>query len=261
MRRFNRQHCIHLVSCISFYFFFCALAVAQAEQEIQVYASPTIKKNATIFELHTNYTIEGMKGLADPKSVRNFNATLEITHGLAQNFELGFYLFTSLKPDGSYEFLGSQIRPRVTVPSSWNWPVGASLSTEFGFFRADADDDFFWQGEIRPIIDKTFNNLYLSLNPNIDFVISGENKRWGLSPQFKAVYTIKQKYGFGFEYYGSLGTFETIPPIKEQEHLLGPMIDLYIDPKWEFNGGYLFGLTPASNQRIVKLLLGRRIGL
>ena len=234
---------------------------AQADLEIQVYASPTIQKRATIFELHTNYTIQGIKDLPDPKSVRNFNATLEITHGLARNFELGFYAFTSLKPDGQYEFLGTQIRPRVTAPSNWNWPFGASLSMEFGIFRADASQDFFWQGEIRPIIDITINNFYFSLNPNMDFVLSGENKYLGLTPQFKAVYTLKEKYGFGFEYYGALGTFQHIPPVNEQEHLLGPMIDLYIDPKWEFNAGYLFGLTPASNQQIIKLLLGRRIGL
>jgi hypothetical protein len=38
------------------------------------------------------------------------------------------------------------------------------------------------------------------------------------------------------------------------------MIDLYLHPKWELNGGFLFGLTENSNQRILKLLLGRRIG-
>jgi hypothetical protein len=125
-------------------------AAGQADQEIQVYASPTIQKKATIFELHTNYTIKGMKDLPDPKSVRNFNATLEVTHGVAKNFELGFYFFTSLKPGGQYEFLGSQVRPRVTAPSEWNWPLGASLSAEFGFFRTDASEDFFWQGRDPP---------------------------------------------------------------------------------------------------------------
>jgi hypothetical protein len=38
------------------------------------------------------------------------------------------------------------------------------------------------------------------------------------------------------------------------------MIDLYLNPKWEFNGGFLFGLTPNSNQQIAKLLIGRRVG-
>jgi hypothetical protein len=44
-----------------------------------------------------------------------------------------------------------------------------------------------------------------------------------------------------------------------QEHLLGPMIDLYLHPMWEVNSGFLFGLTKNSNQRIFKLLIGRRV--
>ena len=164
-------------------------------------------------------------------------------------------------PDGRYEYLGSQLRPRVTVPEKCNWPFGASLSLEFGFFRNSAREKYFWQGEIRPIIDKTFGNFYFSLNPNIDFVLTGDEKRWGLAPQFKSVYTIQQKFGIGFEYYSSLGTFRDILPVGQQEHLIGPMIDLYTDPKWEFNGGMLFGLTDNSNQQILKILIGRRIGL
>ena len=64
----------------------------------------------------------------------------------------------------------------------------------------------------------------------------------------------------GIEYYSGLGTFKKILPIKQQEHLLGPMIDLYIHPMWEINGGVLFGLTENSNQQVLKLLPGRRRG-
>ena len=236
-------------------------SMAQADNEIQVYASPTIQNKWTIFELHSNYTFHGSKLLSDPKSAHWTNETLEITHGFGKNFELGFYTFTGFAPNGGgYQYLGNQIRPRVTVPQEWKWSVGASLSVEFGFFRPDDTSSFYWQGEVRPIIDKTINNWYFAFNPNIDFRVSGDNKGAGIAPQFKTVYTIKQKFGFGLEYYGSLGSFSEILPSHLQEHLLGPMIDLYFDPMWEVNGGFLFGLTENSNQRIFKLLLGRRIG-
>lgn len=232
---------------------------AQADNEIQVYASPTIQNKWTIFELHSNYTFRGSRFLTDPKTAKWTNKTLEITRGFAKDFEVGFYTFTAFSPGGKFQYLGSQVRPRVTVPEKWKWPFGASLSMEFGFFRPDIDSDFLWQGEIRPIIDKTAGNWYFSFNPNIDFELSGD-KQLGLAPQFKSVYTIKQVFGIGIEYYGSLGTFKKILPLNQQEHLLGPMIDLYLHPKWELNGGFLFGLTGNSNQRIAKLLLGRRIG-
>jgi hypothetical protein len=233
---------------------------AQADNEIQVYASPTIQHKWTIFELHSNYTFKGSKLLNDPESAKWTNETLEITHGLGKNFEIGFYTFTGIAPGGGYQYLGNQIRPRVTVPENWKWDFGASLSMEFGFFRPDDTTKFVWQGEIRPIIDKTINNWYFAFNPNLEFVLTGDNKGAGIAPQFKTVYTIKEKIGLGIEYYGSLGSFKKILPAYLQEHLIGPMIDLYLHPMWEVNGGFLFGLSENSNQRILKILLGRRIG-
>ena len=234
--------------------------LAQADNEIQVYASPTIQDKWTIFELHSNYTFKRSKLLNDPKSAKWTNETLEITHGFGKNFEIGFYTFTGIAPGGGYQYLGNQIRPRVTVPEKWKWAFGASLSMEFGFFRPDDTTKFAWQGELRPIIDKTINNWYFAFNPNIDFVLTGDNKGMGIAPQIKTVYTIDKKVGLGIEYYGGLGSFKKILPVDLQEHLIGPMIDLYVHPMWEVNGGFLFGLTKNSNQRILKILLGRRIG-
>lgn len=157
-----------------------AETIAQADNEIQVYASPTIQHGWTIFELHNNYTFKGSKFLTNPKDAKWYNTTLEITHGFGKNFEIGFYAFAGFAPGGGYQYLGNQIRPRVTVPDSWKWNVGASLSVEFGFFRPDDSTKFFWQGEIRPIIDKTIGNWYFSFNPNMDFVLSGNDKGVGI---------------------------------------------------------------------------------
>jgi hypothetical protein len=234
--------------------------MAQADNEIQVYSSPITDKNITFFELHSNYTFRGPDGLADPSSVHYLNESLEITHGFGGNFELGFYVFTAVLPNGHYAYLGNHIRPRFTAPDKWHLPFGASLSVEFGFWRPDPDTKFQTEGEIRPIIDKNVSNWYFSFNPNIAFVLNGAEKRWELTPQLKTVYTIHNKVGVGIEYYTALGTFEKILPVKEEEHLLGPMLDLYVSPRWELNTGWLFGLTPGSNHSIVKLLLGRRVG-
>jgi hypothetical protein len=237
---------------------FASATFSQAENEIQVYASPTISHKNLIVELHNNYTFKGSKKLADQKAARWVNHTLEITYGVAKNFEIGFYTFVGLSPDQRYQYLGNQVRPRITAPGSWNLPFGASLSVEFGRFRDDIFTPFYWQGEIRPIIDKTMGNWYASFNPNIDAVLSGPGKEWGFSPQFKGLYSFKKKFGLGIEYYSGLGSFKDFLPLKEQEHLLGPMFDLLAYPAWELQTGFLFGLTPHSNQSIFKLLVGRR---
>ena len=94
-------------------------------------------------------------------------------------------------------------------------------------------------------------------NPNIEFVVSGPDKHWSFGQRFKTYYN-NQKVGLGLEYYSGYGSFSDFLPIKEHEHLLGPMFDLLAYPEWEMQTGFLFGLTPKSTQLIFKLLVGRR---
>ena len=246
---------------ILFYFLMVVLPAGcrgQADNEIQVYASAITPKKVTLLELHQNYTFNGMKGLPDPKQARWLEETVEITRGLGGNFELGFYTFTGISPDGHFEYLGNHIRPRYTFPVSDHFKFGTSISLELGFIRPDAASSFQMDGELRPIIDRTFGHCYFSFNPNVAFVLTGDNKAFKFGPQFKAVYVVPNKFGLGFEYYSDLGRFSNLSPFKQQEHLLGPMFDLYSNPNWELQTGVLFGLTPGSNQQVFKLIAGRR---
>ena len=243
-----------LVLCLPIFTF------AQADNEIQVYSSPITPKGVTFVELHQNYTFQGSKYLTDKNAARWVNETLEITRGIGGNFELGFYTFTGISPDGKFEYLGNHIRPRFTVPASWGWKVGASLSMEIGFIKPDGENKYVMDGELRPIIDKTLGKVYLGFNPNIGFVFTGPNRHAEIEPQFKTYYNFHDKFGLGIEYYSSLGTFSKIETTNYQEHILGPMLNLLSSPDWELETGFLFGLTPNSNQMIFKLLVGRRFG-
>ena len=57
---------------------------------------------------------------------------LEITQGVNDWAEVGFYVFTSEQNGHGVQWVGNHIRPRVRAPSSWHWPIGVSLSTEVG---------------------------------------------------------------------------------------------------------------------------------
>ena len=68
---------------------------SQENYEIQVYASPTMTRSMTIFELHSNFAFKGQKEVVEGvrPSWHALHETIEITHGITDNFELGFYLF------------------------------------------------------------------------------------------------------------------------------------------------------------------------
>jgi len=236
-------------------------ARAQDNYEIQVYGSDTVEKGKTMVELHSNFTIKGRKKVEDGLAPTHhaWHETLEVTHGVNDWFEVGFYLFTSLRNGDGWDFVGTHIRPRVKAPDSWKLPVGLSLSTEIGYQRRKFSEDT-WSIEIRPIIDKEIGKWYLSFNPTVEKSLKGVNKHNGFefAPNAKASYSVTKKVALGMEYYGGLGPIGNFDPKSEQEHQFFPVIDLYTSPKWEFNMGVGIGVTHNTEHLIAKFLVGRR---
>jgi hypothetical protein len=234
---------------------------AQDNYEIQVYGSETVEKGHTMLELHSNFTFDGSKTIADGVLPTNhvFHETVEITHGWTPWFETGFYFFNTIGNDGRTAYVGSHIRPRVAVPESWKWAVGVSVSLEFGFQKAQYDANTS-SLEIRPIVDKKWGSWYVSVNPTLDQSFKGPDQHLGLifSPNIKGSYDVSKVVALGLEYYGNTGPFFNYYPIRQQEHQIFIATDLNFSPDWEFNAGYGFGLTGVTDRSIFKVILGRR---
>lgn len=234
---------------------------AQSNYEIQVYGSETVEPGRTMLELHSNNTLSGSKttdefGMLPTNHVQH--ETIEITHGWTPWFETGFYIFNSIGSDGRTAYVGSHIRPRVAAPEEWKWPVGVSLSVEFGFQKSAFDPNTATL-EIRPIIDKKIDKVYIAFNPTVDQSFKGPDQNKGLiwSPNLKASYDITKVVALGFEYYGSTGPFLTPDRYKEQDHQLFVAGDLNFNPNWEVNFGYGIG-SQVADKSIIKLIIGRR---
>lgn len=245
-----------------FCFLFPVMAFSQENYEIQVYGAKTMDKGQTMFEIHSNYTANGgrdiVKGVLP--SWHSIHETLEITHGITDNFELGFYLFTNYTPQHGWKVIGSHIRPRIAAPEKWKLPIGLSLSAEIGWQGKEYAAETFSM-ELRPIIDKTLGKLYLCLNPTLGFSFQGANKPSSpaFAPNIKTSYAVSPKVSLGAEYYGDLGPLNQFEKLPEQNHAVFFVADLYLDPRWEVNFGPGFGLTDATDGLVLKLILGRRI--
>ena len=251
------------VGCAAILIALCAVApaVAQDNTEIQVYGSDLVAPGDTMVEIHSNFTLKGTKTVVDGVLPTHHaqHETLEITHGFSDWFETGFYVFSTIQPDGGWMWVGDHIRPRVAIPEKWNWPVGLSLSTEFGYQQRNFSTDT-WTWEIRPIIDKKIGRWYLAFNPTLDrsFHGAGENQGWGFSPNVKVSFDFTKKIAGGLEYYGSLGPITNFDPVHDQQQQFFPSIDLNLSPKWEFNFGVGIGATSGTDHLIVKCIVGRR---
>lgn len=238
-----------------------APARAQDNYEIQVYGADTVEPGATMVELHSNITAEGTKTFEDGLYPTNHavHETLEITHGFNSWFETGFYVFTAVRNGQGWQWVGDHIRPRFRAPESWHWPVGVSLSTEFGYQRRVFSPDT-WTIELRPIVDKKIGPWYLAFNPAMDKSIHGENvdQGWTFSPNAKFSYDFTKWIAGGLEYYGATGPVTSFDPLPEQQQQFFPAIDLNVSPKWEVNFGVGVGTTRSTDHLIVKGIVGYR---
>lgn len=238
-----------------------APAQAQDNYEIQVYAYDQVEPGHTMFELHSNFTIDGSKTAQDGVLPTNHaqHETIEITHGFTDWFETGFYIFTSEKSGQGVQWVGDHIRPRVRIPKKWHWPVGLSLSNEVGYQRRQFSADS-WTWEMRPIIDQQVGRWYWSFNPTFDKSLHGLSVGQGFvfSPNLKLSYDFTKKITGGFEYYGAVGPATEFSPISQQQHQIFPAIDLNLSPNWEVNFGLGVGLTGSTDHLIAKMILGYR---
>lgn len=248
--------CVLLLVC-------AVLATAQDNFEIQVYGADLVPPEATMVELHSNFTASGRKEVIDGVNATNHavHETLEITHGFSEWFETGFYLFTSARLGDGFNIVGSHIRPRFAVPAKYHWPVGVSLSQEFGYVRREfGEATTTW--EIRPIVDQTIGRLYWTVNPALEKAFNGPmaGRKFEFAPNAMVTYDITKRYNVGLEYYGGFGPLSHLEPWRENAQQLFPAINVNFGPAWEFTAGVGFGLTDPAEPLIFKMILGRRFG-
>src|SRR5207302_2415505 len=238
-----------------------APAWAQGNFEIQGYGSEQSTAGQTTVELHTNTAIKGTTRTEDGvvRTQGAVHETLEITYGFTEWFETAFYLFTSIQPDSGWQWVGDHIRPRVRIPEKWHWPVGVSLSQEFGYQRAAFSPDT-WTWEIRPIIDKKIGRWYFSFNPALDRSFHGPGVNQGVtfSPNAKVGFDFTKKISGGMEYYAAYGPITGFDALRDQQQQVFPSIDVDLGPQWEFNFGVGVGATRSTDHLIVKCIVGRR---
>lgn len=235
-------------------------AWAQGNYEIQVYGADTVSPRNTMFEIHSNFTASGHPGSPVLAATNHAeHETLEITQGLTDWSEVGFYVFTSEQRGLGVQWVGDHIRPRVRVPPQWHWPVGVSLSQEIGYQRALFSPDT-WTWEIRPIVDKQKGRLYWSINPALERTLHGPDVKLGLdfSPGVKVSWDFTKVFTAGVEYYADYGDLRDIAPLHDQQQQIFPAVDLNVSPDWEINFGVGIGPTAATDHWIAKVIIGRR---
>jgi hypothetical protein len=226
---------------------------AQDPFEIQVYEYETVPKGKWNLETHVNYVSKGTTGYEGPMAPTEgqFHTTFELTRGITDNFELAGYLLLGSYTGGSFQYAGARIRPRVSVPKEWDWPLGVSLSLEVGF-PVKVFEENGTTLEIRPIVEKKFGDWEVDINPVVGTALSGPGKgEWDFEPGVRIAYEVSEALDLSIEYYGAI-PFSGGGPV----HQIYPGADVHFSPDVVLNVGAGWGLTDAGSQFVWKMRLG-----
>jgi hypothetical protein len=239
-------------------------ARAQDPFEIQVYEYETVPKGMWNLETHINYIGKGTRKFEGPVAPTNdqFHLTVELTRGVTETFEMAGYLVLAHRPGGdTLDYVAWRLRPRVSVPRSWHWPVDVSMSIEFGFPRKVYEENSVTL-ELRPIIEKKLGRFQIDVNPVVGRALRGPgtNEGWDFEPGVRLAYEMNKKLDLSLEYYGSTGAIGDFLPANEQVHQLFPGGDVKLSENIVWNFGIGVGMTDAGNRLVYKTRVGILFG-
>ena len=231
--------------------------------EVQVYDGETNDPGAASLELHANYHHAPKRPASPPEIAQHKQAhfNFEPALGITRFWELGAYFQLAAAVDGTLYWAGTKLRTKFVTPEGWHPHLTVGINFEFAFIPQAFDSDRYG-GEIRPIIGWEDKYFHVAANPNIEFSVAGQGLRTGpgFNPAISAVGKIPDIVSLGVEYYASIGPFTQPTPIKSAEHYLFGVANILAFAGWELNFGVGAGLTPGSNDLIVKAIFGHEIG-
>lgn len=231
---------------------------ADLQDEIQVYDDGINQPHEFGLELHVNTTPRGRAFSNYPGEVPPLHAlrvTPEFSWGLTRTTELGLYVPTVLRPNGTYDFAGGKIRLkwlplRTTDGSGAFGGVNVELSrlaSRYSQSRTSLETRFIagWRDP----------DWLVAFNPVLGFDLSPGFR--GRRPDFDLGLKVSRRVGeglaAGIEAYSGRGELGHPLPWQQQDNRLFLALDVDRGP-WVFNVGLGYGLAQAADRWTVKAI-------
>lgn len=231
------------------------IARAQTD-EIQVYDASIAKPGIFNLTWHNNYTPAGRKAADFPGGIvpdHAWNGVTEWAYGVTDWFEAGLYapLYT-ISSSGNLKFAGTKLRALFVVPDADSRDFFYGINFEFSYNSRSWDAKRF-TSEIRPIIGWRAGRFDIIVNPILDNSYEGLS-RLDFAPATRVAYHVDDKFAVALEEYDDFGPLRKFFSAREQSHQVFLVADYDIVPV-EIETGVGFGLTQASDNLVVKLIL------
>lgn len=242
-----------LLLAVALLFAACGPALAQTD-EIQVYDATIAPQGVFNLTWHDNYTPSGRTQPDFPGGIvpeHALNGVPEWAYGVTPWMEAGLYLpLYSVTGDGAVRFNGFKLRALFVRPDAAEQPFFYGLNFEFSYNTPHWDQHGYSQ-EIRPIVGWHIGRLDVIVNPILDNDWEGFGKL-DFAPAARLAWHWSKRWATAAEEYADFGPVDHFYGPGTQQHQLFGVFDY--DGKVSIEGGLGFGLTPATDHRVVKLM-------
>lgn len=244
-------------SCLAVTFAAASAVAAPIPEEIQVHDSELNAPGEFTMQFHLQMTpsTDPTHGSDEgPDVTRSWRSMVELTWGLAPNWEVGVHLPAARVEDATYaspprlRLKWLPLRPGV----EGGFFAGANFEVGHRQPKLESGMNTF---EIRPIFGYENADWLVAVNPLLEWAIGGDERSRtpGFSPSAKITRTVFAGVRTGAEFYADLGAINRIEPVAAQQQTLYWVIDVDRGP-YAFHVGVGRGLnaeTPATTFKTV----------
>jgi hypothetical protein len=242
---------------IAFVAFACAPCLAQTD-EIQVYDGSLAPPGVFNLTLHDNYTPSGRTTPDFPGGIvpnHSLNGVPEWAYGVTDWFEAGLYLpLYSISSNLGPMLNGFKLRALFVSPDADERAFFYGINFEFSYNARHWDSDRY-TSEIRPIVGWHIGSLDLVFNPILDNSYKGVS-RLDFAPATRIAWNLSKTWAVAAEEYDDFGPLRGFYSASAQSHQLFAVADWKGDTL-DVEGGIGFGLTPAADDLVLKLILSK----
>lgn len=230
------------------------LATAQTD-EIQVYDAEIAAPGVFNLTWHNNYAPSGQLSAQEPGGVvpnHSWNGVPEWAYGVTDWFEAGLYMPLYTIANGSVLFNGFKVRTLFVEPNAGEQTFIYGINFEFSYNEPHWDAHRYTQ-EIRPIVGWHLGRLDIIFNPILDNAYEGV-ARLDFAPESRLAWNFTGAFALAAEEYADFGPVQHLYGHDQQSQQLFGVFD-YKSKTLSVEFGVGFGLTPASDHRVIKLIL------
>lgn len=223
--------------------------------ELEVYPYQTASKGETELENTFVYTDQGTQDAATPGANRGLRReSLEASYGVTDKTEVAIYGDFAGAPGGGWDHAATRVRARTRFFEKGELPVDLGLYAEAEFPRNEQND---FEFELRGILEKDIGLWTIDFNPSFEKTVTGVEATNGWEFQYAAglIYRLNETVHPRLDFFGDFGPIHSFDPKDEQKHLLSPAVDVNLGHGLKLTAGLGFGLTPATEHRLLRTKL------